>query len=126
MDDVGRFQRSSPAVGDDPPPRERRPLATSVVGNDSSSDAERRGSDHGDDRPEETATTVPYCQESQDDRARSYRAYAELEARVREDVFSVERTQLARVQLIARLRRRVEGEEKKRQASVETHFDVSW
>ena len=109
MDDVGRFHRSPPAVGDDPPPRERRPLATSAVGDDAgagvgshggatsavdtntkdmefyseseesdgsdrSSDAERRGSDHGDDRPEETATTVPHCQESQEYRARRYRA----------------------------------------------------
>ena len=31
MDDVGRFHRSPPAVGDDPPPLERRPLATSVL-----------------------------------------------------------------------------------------------
>ena len=34
MDDVGRFHRSPPAVGDDPPPLERRPLATSAVGDD--------------------------------------------------------------------------------------------
>ena len=49
MGDVGRFQWPPPAEGDDPPPRDCRPLATSAVGSDSGSGAERRGSDHGDD-----------------------------------------------------------------------------
>ena len=51
MGDVGRFQWPPPAEGDDPPPRDCRPLATSAVGSDSGSGAERRGSDHGDGVP---------------------------------------------------------------------------
>ena len=82
--DVGRWRQppravgvgSSPAVGDDAPPRERRPLATSAVGDDVGAGVGSHGG----------AT-----------------AWVHLA-----------------------LRRPSVGEEKKRQAIVEKHFDVSW
>ena len=69
-----------PAVDEDPPP-----LATSAVGDDADAGVGSHGgaiwseeSGGNDDRPKDTETTVPYCQESQEDRARRCRAYAEL------------------------------------------------
>jgi len=69
-----------PAVDEKDPPL----LATSAVGGDADAGVESHGgailseeSDGSDDRPADTETTAPYCQESQEDRARRYRAYAD-------------------------------------------------
>ena len=75
MGDVGRVQMLPPAEGDGPPPRERRPLATSAVG-DGAGKKKRRLGRQDDDTMEKTVW----------------------------------------IQLV----------EKRRQAIVEKHFDVSW